>query len=128
MGAGMRTTSFTTGELRAALQRIVFIKLTTDLGPGFPAATFVAAQYWGQGKVVLTRLPDGATMTAIAHQIQGEFIESILDTPRSPDDGEARSDAATGDSPASADRGNNFTDTARVHRPGGAGLNRSGHD
>jgi hypothetical protein len=86
----MTTTSFTTGELRAALQRIVFIKLSTDLGPGFPADTIVAAQYWGQGKVVLTRFPDGATMTAVAHQIHGEFI---LDTPGSLDNGEARMDA-----------------------------------
>jgi len=76
MGNGMNTITFTTGELRAALQRIVFITLTTDVGPEFPAATIVAAQYWGQGKVVLTRFPDGATTTAIAHHVQGEFIES----------------------------------------------------
>ena len=88
----MTTTSFTTGELRAALQRIVFITLSTDLGPGFPADTIVAAQYWGQGKVVLTRFPDGATMTAVAHQIHGEFI---LENPGSLDNGEART-AATG--------------------------------
>lgn len=95
----MNTIPFTTGELRAALQRVVFIRLTTDVGPGFPAATIVAAQYWGQGKVVLTRLPDGATMTAVAHQVHGEFIESILDTARSPEQGEARADAGTGTGP-----------------------------
>ena len=83
----MTTTSFTTGELRAALQRIVFITLSTNLGPGFPPATIVAAQYWGQGKVVLTRFPDGATMTAVAHQIHGEFI---LETPGRLDNDEAR--------------------------------------
>lgn len=70
----MTTAPFSTGELRAALQRIVFVKLTTDLGPGFLAGVIVAAQYWGQGKVVLTRFPDGTTMTAIAHQVQGEFV------------------------------------------------------
>ncbi|GAA0911534.1 hypothetical protein [Virgisporangium aurantiacum] len=97
----MTTTPFTTGELRAATQRIVFVfvfvfvfvKLSTDLGLGFPPATIVAAQYWGQGKVVLTRFPDGATMTAVAHQIHGEFI---LDTPGTSDNGEARTAAIAG--------------------------------
>jgi hypothetical protein len=77
----MSANPLSTGELRAALQRIVFIRLITDAGPGFPAATVVAAQFWGQGKVVLTRFPDGAIMTAIAHHVRGELIESNLDTP-----------------------------------------------
>lgn len=100
----MNTIPFTTGELRAALQPVVFIRLTTEVGPGFPAATIVAAQYWGQGKVVLTRFPDGATMTAIAHNVQGEFvqgelIESIPDIPRGLEQGEAPTHADTADSP-----------------------------
>lgn len=79
MGDGVTVTmagsgTFTTGELRAALQTIVFIRLTTAHGPGFAAGTIVAAQYWGAGKVVLTRLPDGATITLVAHQIRGEWI------------------------------------------------------
>jgi hypothetical protein len=39
-------------------------------------------------------------MTAIAHQIHGEFIHDI---PHSPDDGEARTHAATEASPATGD-------------------------
>jgi hypothetical protein len=96
----MNTTSFTTGELRAALQRIVFIKLSTDLGPGFPAAAIVAAQYWGQGKVVLTRFPDGATMTTLAHQVHGQFIESSSDTAGGPVNGEPHADAGILHGPA----------------------------
>jgi hypothetical protein len=99
VGDGMNTIPFTTGELRAALQRIVFIKLTTDLGPGFPAATIVAAQYWGQGKVVLTRFPDGTTITTVAHQIKGEFVESTLDNPRSWEEIEALAEAGAGMAP-----------------------------
>jgi hypothetical protein len=99
----MNTTPFTTGELRAALQPVVFIRLTTEVGPGFPANTIVAAQYWGQGKVVLTRFPDGTTMTTVAHHVQGEFIESALDTPRGPDEGEASRTPAPGTTPLIAD-------------------------
>lgn len=63
-----------TGELRAALQQIMFLRLTADHGPGFGEDTHVAAQYWGAGKVVLTRFPDGATLTLVAHQIRGARI------------------------------------------------------
>jgi hypothetical protein len=66
--------AFTTGELRAALQKIVFLRLTSDHGPGLGEGTIVAAQYWGAGKVALTRFPDsGATITLVAHQIHGEW-------------------------------------------------------
>jgi hypothetical protein len=75
---------FTTGELRAALQKLVFLRLTDDHGPGFGEGTIVAAQYWGAGKVVLTRFPDGATITPVAHQIHGEWIAA--QSPSEPDD------------------------------------------
>lgn len=67
-------TALSTGALRAILQRITFLRLTEDHGPGFTAGTVVAAQYWGAGQVVLTRYPDGHTMTPVAHQVHGELI------------------------------------------------------
>jgi hypothetical protein len=73
--------AFTTGELRAALQKIVFLRLTADHGPGFADGTLVAAQYWGAGKVMLTRFPDGATITPVAHQVRGEWIVAQQATP-----------------------------------------------
>ena len=76
--------AFTTGELRAALQKIVFLLLTAEHGPGFAEGTIVAAQYWGAGKVVLTRFPDGATLTLLAHQIHGEWIAAQPSTPPKP--------------------------------------------
>lgn len=69
--------TFTTGELRAALQAIVFVRLAGYHGPGFTEGTIVAAQYWGAGKVVLTRLPDSATITLVAHQIHGSWIQAV---------------------------------------------------
>ncbi|GLL03718.1 hypothetical protein [Dactylosporangium matsuzakiense] len=66
--------AFTTGELRAALQRIVFVRLSAEHGPGFGEGTIVAAQYWGAGKVVLTRVPDAATLTLVAHEIRGTWL------------------------------------------------------
>jgi hypothetical protein len=77
---------FTTGELRAALQKLVFLRLTADHGPGFVEGTIVVAQYWGAGKVVLTRFPDGATITLVAHQIHGEWI-AAQPPPSEPHDG-----------------------------------------
>ena len=70
---------FTTGELRAALQATVFVRLSQDTYDGeselmFPAGTIVAAQYWGAGRVVLTRFPDGATITPVAHNVKGAFL------------------------------------------------------
>jgi hypothetical protein len=89
VGDGMNTTivsggAFTTGELRAALQPLVYLRLTANHGPGFVEGTTVAAQYWGAGKVVLTRFPDGATITLVAHQIQGEWIAAQPPTPPAP--------------------------------------------
>lgn len=66
--------TITTGELRAALQPIVFLRLTADHESGFTAGTIVAAQYWGAGKVVLTRFPDGATLTPVAHEVHGDLL------------------------------------------------------
>lgn len=76
--------AFTTGELRAALQKIVFLRLAADHGPGFEAGTIVAAQYWGAGKVILTRFPDGATIALVAHQIQGIWIRNASTTAQPP--------------------------------------------
>jgi hypothetical protein len=73
--------AFTTGELRAALQQIVYLRLTADHGPGFAAGTIVAAQYWGAGKVALTRFPDAATLTLVAHDIRGTWLSSQPSTP-----------------------------------------------
>lgn len=69
--------TFTTGELRAALQAIVFVRLAGHHAPGFADGTLVAAQYWGAGKVILTRFPDGATITLVAHQIHGARIQTL---------------------------------------------------
>jgi len=76
--------AFTTGELRAALQKIVFLRLTADHGDGFAEGTIVAAQYWGAGKVMLTRFPDGARITPVAHQIHGEWIAAQPPTAAKP--------------------------------------------
>lgn len=68
---------FSTGELRAALQRIVFLRLTAPAGD-LPAGTVVAAQYWGNGQVVLTRFPDsGGGTRLVAHQIRGEWLPDL---------------------------------------------------
>jgi hypothetical protein len=94
VGVGMNNTTttsvegggaFTTGELRAALQKIVFLRLTADHGDGFAEGTIVAAQYWGAGKVMLTRFPDGATIIPVAHQIHGEWITAQPPTPPKPE-------------------------------------------
>ena len=84
--------TITTGELRAALQQIIFLRLTADHGPGFTEGTIVAAQYWGAGKVVLTRFPDGATLTPVAHEVHGDLIRDSLLA--------ALTDPAYGDTPA----------------------------
>jgi hypothetical protein len=82
--------AFTTGELRAALQPLVYIRLTANHGQRFVEGTIVAAQYWGAGKVVLTRFPDGATITLIAHQIQGEWTAAQPPAPQPPREPDAR--------------------------------------
>lgn len=70
--------NFTTGDLRAALQPVVFIELTEPIDDdpdGFSAGTRAAAQYWGQGRVKLTRIPDGHTVTPVAHKITGKWLQ-----------------------------------------------------
>lgn len=63
-----------TGDLRAALQPIVFLQLlapvaTVDGGTAFNVDDIVSAQYWGGGHVVLSRYPDGRQAVAVAHDV-----------------------------------------------------------
>lgn len=68
-GSGVYGEPLPTGLVRAVLQPVVFMQLTRDHAPGFLKGTVVAAQYWGAGRVVLTRFPDGATYVPVAHEI-----------------------------------------------------------
>lgn len=71
---------FVTGELRSTLQPIVYLRLTGRVsdgrggGPSFNAGDIVAAQFWGEGRVSLTRFPDGAHIAVIASMIEGEIL------------------------------------------------------
>lgn len=65
-----------TGELRSLLQPVVYVRLTEDVA-GLDAGDVVGAQYWGNGKVTLTRVPDGKRSVGVAHSIKAETV--VLD-------------------------------------------------
>jgi hypothetical protein len=58
----------TTGELRSLLQPVVHVVLTAPQGK-LSAGDLVALQYWGQGKVTITRVEDGVREINVAHTI-----------------------------------------------------------
>lgn len=64
----MFTHEITTGELRSLLQPVVHAVLTAPQGK-LNAGDLVALQYWGQGKVTITRVADGAREVNVAHTI-----------------------------------------------------------
>lgn len=69
----MATHEITTGELRSLLQPVVHVRLTADVPP-LRAGDVVGAQYWGQGRVTLTRVRDGRRAVNVAHSIQAESL------------------------------------------------------
>jgi hypothetical protein len=62
------THQITTGELRSMLQPVVHVVLTVPQGR-LSAGDLVALQYWGQGKVTITRVDDGVREENVAHTI-----------------------------------------------------------
>lgn len=62
-----------TGELRSLLQPVIYVRLNENVG-GLEAGDVVGAQYWGNGKVTLTRVPDGKRAVGVAHSIKAETI------------------------------------------------------
>lgn len=64
-----------TGELRSRLQPVIFIQLLEDIPP-LQARDVVAAQYWGQGRVTLTRVLDGVRAVNVAHSIKA--VEPVI--------------------------------------------------
>lgn len=77
MGDGVTTNDgkdFTTGALRAHLQRIAFVRLTESIG-AIAAGTVVAAQYWGNGQVALTSFPLGVVEVVVAHDVHGTWLD-----------------------------------------------------
>lgn len=81
-----------TGELRAMLQPVIFLHLTGPAemiaGPGetgfgeevFDAGTLVAAQYWGNGQVMLTD-PQGYHVMVKAHSVHAIRAVSVRNAP-----------------------------------------------
>lgn len=71
-----------TGMLRSLLQPVVFVQLIQDVGSFeadgtvMYAGDIVAAQYWGNGKVTLTRFPDGRRLVGVAHTIKAQTVPS----------------------------------------------------
>lgn len=80
------------GMLRALLQPILFLKLLEPVG-AFEVGDIVTAQFWGEGRVMLTPLPAEASRGRIpttfpANQIHAEIA--------GPDIGKQDDDTATG--------------------------------
>lgn len=68
------------GMLRALLQPVLFLKLLEPVG-AFDVGDVVAAQFWGEGRVMLTPLPGPAARGRIpttfpANQIHAEIAGS----------------------------------------------------
>lgn len=74
----MSTPTITTGELRSALQPVVFLHLTEAIRSTpegrvvFDAGALVVAQYWGAGLVALTNTK-GERRMVVAHDIHAAF-------------------------------------------------------
>jgi hypothetical protein len=66
-----------TGELRSLLQPVVYVRLREDIG-GLCSGDVVGAQYWGNGKVTLTRVPDGKRAVGVAHAIKAETVNEVV--------------------------------------------------
>jgi hypothetical protein len=72
----------TTGELRGALQPVRFLyltapALTTSGEQHFSAGDHVAAMYWGNGIVRLTKVNSHDSRPVLAHSIRAEEPTSI---------------------------------------------------
>lgn len=68
------------GVLRARLQPILFLRLTESIGD-FEVDDVVAAQYWGQGQVMLTPLPRAAAKGRVPAAFLASKLRAIIDLP-----------------------------------------------
>jgi hypothetical protein len=76
------------GMLRALLQPVLFLELLEPVG-AFEVGDVVAAQFWGEGRVMLTPLPAEAARGRIpttypANQIHAEIRQPRLEPTRKP--------------------------------------------
>lgn len=69
------------GMLRALLQPIVFLRLLEPVG-AFEVGDVVAAQFWGEGRVMLTPLPSAASRGRIPTTFPANQIHAEIDGPR----------------------------------------------
>jgi len=70
----------TAGALRALLQPVLFLKLTENIGD-FEIGDVVAAQFWGEGRVMLTPLPRAAARGRIPTTFTANSIHAEIDGP-----------------------------------------------
>lgn len=68
------------GMLRALLQPVLFLKLLEPVG-AFEVGDVVAAQFWGEGRVMLTPLPMAASRGRIPTTFPANQIHAEIDGP-----------------------------------------------
>lgn len=68
------------GMLRALLQPVLFLRLREPVG-NFEPGDVVAAQFWGEGRVMLTPLPAAAARGRIPTTFPANQIHAEIDGP-----------------------------------------------